>query len=148
MKKFIGSFVLIANILFFSCDQKEKAVTDENTTENTDSLTVDSTEIENPVKQTDKFEGKLGDEKSPITYTITLNPDETYIYQTKDDKTGEVLMTTGVYNLHDDGVTLLLDNIANGPNAFRIDGEKLIEVDKNGTPKTTNVEVNYILIKK
>lgn len=137
-------------LLFAACEKKENTVQETPlTTESTDSIKKDSAQpfVEQPAGS-EKFEGKLGNPSHSITYTITLNPDESYIYQTKDDKTGEVLLTTGVYDLKDDGKTLLLGNISDGPNAFRIEGDKLVEVDKNGKPKVSNGEVHYILIKK
>ncbi|SUP53646.1 Uncharacterised protein [Weeksella virosa] len=137
-------------ILLVACEKKENSVQETPiVTETVDSIKQDSVQplAEQPA-ESEKFQGKLGNSSNSITYTITLNPDESYIYQTKDDKTGEVLITTGVYDLKDDGKTLLLGNISDGPNAFRIEGDKLIEVDKNGNPKVSNGEVHYILIKK
>lgn len=146
MKKNTLAFLMLIGMVLFSCDKQEANVQEVDLTE-VDSVETTIVEEKSVVEQKEDFHGKF-DAKDPLTYSITLNPNNTYLYKTIDDKTGEELYTTGVYEIHEDGKTLRLDNVSVGPNIFRIEGDQLIELDENREPKKSDGKINYILIQK
>lgn len=146
MKKNTLAFLMLIGMVLFSCEKQEANVQEVDLTE-VDSTETTIVEEKSVVEQKEDFHGKF-DAKDPLTYSITLNPNNTYLYKTIDDKTGEELYTTGVYEIHEDGKTLRLDNVSVGPNIFRIEGDQLIELDENREPKKSDGKINYILIQK
>lgn len=145
--KNIGLTILgVLMLNFWSCEKQEANIQEVDLTE-VDSAETTIVEEKSVVEQKEDFHGKF-DAKDPLTYSITLNPNNTYLYKTIDDKTGEELYTTGVYEIHEDGKTLRLDNVSVGPNIFRIEGDQLIELDENRDPKKSDGKINYILIQK
>ncbi|WP_068596174.1 copper resistance protein NlpE N-terminal domain-containing protein [Vaginella massiliensis] len=148
MKKNTLALIVLLGINFWSCGKQESSIQEVDLPTPADSIQIDSATTEAVVvEQQEDFHGKF-DHQDPLTYSITLNPDNTYVYKTIDDKTKEELFTTGIYTIQDDGRTLMLDNVAVGPNTFRIEGNQLIELDEKFQPKKSDGKVNYILIKK
>lgn len=98
------------------------------------------------------YEGVLPCIKSDckeIELSLKLMPENIFVYSTKRiniDK--EALMTTGTYHFEQDGNTIVLDQIADVPNAFFISEGKIYQLDKNQKRIEGENAEKFILNKK
>ena len=154
MKKIFVALTLGFTFIMISCKNEAETV---KTTETTDTIAVDSTQVDTHNAQTSidyegTYEGILPCIKSDckeIELKLQLMPDGVFVYSTK--RIGidqEELMTTGTFHFEEDGNTIVLDQIANVPNAFFISEGKIYQLDQNQKKfEGANAE-KYILLKK
>ena len=155
MKKTLYTFLIVTGTLaLVNCKDEANKV---NATDMNDSITITDTinEAKNAKNSIDYFgtyEGVLPCFKSDckeIELSIQLIENDVFIYSTK--RLGidqEPLMTTGNYHFEDNGNIIVLDQIANVPNAYYISEGKLYQLDKDKKKIEGENAKKYILLKK
>lgn len=154
MKKIFVAFTLGLTFSLLSCKNEAETV---KTTETTDTIPTDSIAVDHHNAQTSldfegTYEGVLPCIKldcKEIELKLQLMPDGLFVYSTKRlgiDK--EELMTSGTYHFEADGNTIVLDQIANVPNAFFIAEGKIYQLDKDQKKIEGPNAEKYILLKK
>lgn len=154
MKKIFVALTLGLTFAMLSCKNDAESVKSTNTT---DTIKIDSTTVDTHTAQTSidyegTYEGVLPCIKSDckeIELKLQLMPDGVFVYSTK--RLGidqEELMTTGTFHFENDGNTIVLDQIANVPNAFFISEGKIYQLDKNQKKIEGPDAEKYILLKK
>ena len=153
MKKIFFTF-LIASLALFNCKNEKESVqiVETNDTVKVDTVITDEHNAKNSLDYEGTYEGILpcikGDCKE-IELSLKLMKDGIFVYSTKRigiDK--EQLMTSGTYHFEDDGNTIVLDQIADVPNAFFISENKIYQLDKNQKKIEGADAEKYILNKK
>lgn len=154
MKKIFVALTLGLTFTIMSCKNDAETV---KTTETTDTIKIDSANVDTHNAQTSldyegTYEGVLPCLKSDckeIELKLQLMPEGVFVYSTK--RLGidnEELMTTGTYHFEEDGNTIVLDQIANVPNAFFISEGKIYQLDKDQKKIEGPDAEKYILLKK
>ncbi|WP_322971745.1 copper resistance protein NlpE [Faecalibacter sp. LW9] len=154
MKKIFVALTLGVTFAMLSCKNDAESVKSTNTT---DTIKIDSTTVDTHTAQTSidyegTYEGVLPCIKSDckeIELKLQLMPDGVFVYSTK--RLGidqEELMTTGTFHFENDGNTIVLDQIANVPNAFFISEGKIYQLDKDQKKIEGPDAEKYILLKK
>ncbi|HEY4539395.1 MAG TPA: copper resistance protein NlpE N-terminal domain-containing protein [Faecalibacter sp.] len=154
MKKIFVALTLGLTFAMLSCKNDAESVKSTNTT---DTIKIDSTTVDTHTAQTSidyegTYEGVLPCIKSEckeIELKLQLMPDGVFVYSTK--RLGidqEELMTTGTFHFENDGNTIVLDQIANVPNAFFISEGKIYQLDKDQKKIEGPDAEKYILLKK
>jgi len=154
MKKIFVALTLGLTFAMLSCKNDAESVKSTNTT---DTIKIDSTTVDTHTAQTSidyegTYEGVLPCIKSDckeIELKLQLMPDGVFVYSTK--RLGidqEELMTTGTFHFENDGNTIVLDQIANVPNAFFISEGKIYQLDKDQKKIEGPDAEKYILLKK
>lgn len=84
-----------------------------------------------------------------IETTITLNRDKTYTMTSKYlGKGNDILQVSGSFNWTDDGSTVKLENIKDGPSQFLVGANQLIMLDMEGNKITGALAKKYVLNKE
>ena len=153
MKKFYITFIIASFALINCKNEKETVHTVEvNDTIKVDTVFADEHNAKNSLDYEGTYEGVLpcikGDCKE-IELSLKLMKDGIFVYSTKRvgiDK--EQLMTSGTYHFEADGNTIVLDQIADVPNAFFISEGKIYQLDKDQKKIEGDNAEKYILNKK
>lgn len=154
MKKALYTFFFVAGIFaVVNCKNEGKVNgTSEDDSISTSDTITHSPNAKNSIDFYGTYEGILpcfnGDCKE-IELSIQLMDNDVFIYSTKRvgvDK--EPLMTTGNYHFEANGNIIVLDQIANVPNAFYVSEGKIYQLDKEHKKIEGENAEKYILLKK
>ncbi len=132
MRKSILLSLFLLSLTFISCT-KEKETLDK---EVNDITAIESPKTaENSIDYEGTYQGILPcikDNCKEVELIIQLLPNNNYIYSVKRiNIDNEPLLTTGIFEFEADGNTIVLPSIANVPNSFLIEENKMYQLDKN-----------------
>ncbi|UWX65855.1 copper resistance protein NlpE [Empedobacter stercoris] len=151
MKKIFLATFTIAAFVVSSCKNETESVNKEVENAN-DSLKMDTLSMENSIQFDGIYKGTLPcfeKDCKEVEMEIKLLPNNGYVYATK--RLGidnYAVMTTGVFQLKEDGKTIVLPEIANVPNAFLVEEGKIRQLDKNQKKIETADSIQFVLIKE
>lgn len=147
MKKVILAVACIA-FAMTSCKKENKADSDGAKTEKSSTSLAKSSENVLDWDGTYKGVTPCADCEG-IETTVTLNRDKTYVMTTKyQGKGNDILQVTGSFSWSDDGSTVKLENIKDGPNQFLVGANQLTMLDMEGKKITGALAKKYVLNKE
>lgn len=132
MNKVIVAVIAFASLFIISCNTETKKVEDEELT-----ITPSPEETGLTAEKANNYFGTYvstlpcPDEDCQVELSLELLPDYNFVYSTQRigiDK--EAMFTAGTYHFEKDGNTLVLNEIANVPNAFLVGDNEIYQLDE------------------